>query len=317
MRLAKLMRRAVAPAAPTIGSKLFAMVAPIGMQIIAPIVARIGAAIGYALSQPGVADRGVNRVSGVRNVARLLGGALVDEIQVLEHPIEILADLVELAEADRGLDGFLQGLQRITAVGTGFQDVVGDRGSALQGHVIGNLHMRRDDRIAAGHEVAADFGRSAHHETRGVKTVLAQIAVVRNVANIVELRARADIGRGERRAVDRAVSADLDRIADLHVAEVRDLARLAVRIHGIAESVAADRRMRMDLAILTDLAARAYEHMRMQHGPRADSRLVFDDDVRADQTVGADLRMRADDAVRAETNALADRRVRMHDCGRM
>src|SRR5271166_6113393 len=264
MRLAKLMRSAVAPAAPTSGNKLLAIVAPNGMQIIAPKVAAIGAATGYALDQLGGSDDFVNRTSRFRNVRHFFGRALVDEIQVFEHSMEVLTDLVELAQADRGLDGILQGLQRIAAIGAGFQNIVGDRGSPLQRHVIGDLDVGGDDRIAAGHEIAADLGRSAHHETGGEETVFAQIAVVRNVANVVELRARANIRRGQRRAIDRAISADLDRISDLHVSEVRDLARRTVRLQAVPEAVAADRRMRMDLAVIADLAARPHEYLRMK-----------------------------------------------------
>ncbi len=67
------MRSAVAPAAPTSGNKLLAIVAPIGMQIIAPRAAVIGAAIGYALDQLGGADDFVNRTSRFRNVRQFFG----------------------------------------------------------------------------------------------------------------------------------------------------------------------------------------------------------------------------------------------------
>ena len=87
--------------------------------------------------------------------------------------------------------------------------------------------VRGHDGIAARDELPADLRRSAHHETGGKETVLAQIAVVRNMTNVVELGARTDVSRGQCCAVDRAIAADFHAVADLNIAEVRDLSRPA------------------------------------------------------------------------------------------
>ena len=68
----------------------------------------------------------------------------------------------------------------------------------------------------------------------------------------------------ERGAIYGAVAADLHLIADLHVAEVADLAGPPTGVHGVTETIAADGRVRMDLAVLADLTTEADEHLRVQ-----------------------------------------------------
>src|ERR1700733_1472396 len=130
--------------------------------------------------------------------------------------------------------------------------------------------MRGDDRVAAGHELAADLRRAAHHESRREEAVLAQIAVMRDVADVVQLRAGANVRRGQGRSINRAIAADLDAVADDDIAEMRDFARLARGIHRITKPVAANAGVRMNLAIIADLASRPHEHVRMQDAARTD-----------------------------------------------
>ena len=107
---------------------------------------------------------------------------------------------------------------------------VGGHGRAAgEHHVVGQRQVRRDHAVAAGHEATADRRRSRHHEAGRVEAVLAQVAVVRDVADVVDLGARADVRGRERRAVDRAIAADLHLVADADVAQVRELLRPAAR----------------------------------------------------------------------------------------
>src|ERR1700682_3277678 len=110
--------------------------------------------------------------------------------------------------------------------------------------------MRRHHGIAAGDELAADLRRASHHETGGEEAVLTEVAVVRNMTNIIQFGSGPDVGGRQRGAVDGAIAADFDSVADDDVAEVRDFSRPAVRIHGVAEAVAADAGMRMYLAVI-------------------------------------------------------------------
>lgn len=73
-----------------------------------------------------------------------------------------------------------------------------------------------------------------------------------DVANIVELGAGPDIGRGECGAIDSAVTADLNPITNLHITQMRNSARRAIRIYRIAETVTADAGVRVHLAFATD-----------------------------------------------------------------
>ncbi len=140
---------------------------------------------------------------------------------------------------------------------------------------------------------------------------------MRNVTNVIQLGPGSDVGGCQRGAVDGAITADFDSVADLNIAQVRDFSRLAVGIHGVAEAVAADAGMRMYFAVITDLAAGAHENMRVQHGSLADSGIVLDDSVSADHALVPDARMRADHAIGSKVCPLADRGIRVHHRGRM
>src|ERR1700677_3668703 len=117
--------------------------------------------------------------------------------------------------------------------------------------------------MAAGHESAADPGRSAHHEACGIEAVLAEVAVVRDMADVVQLGPGTDVRGSQRRTVDRAVAADFHIVADHDIAEVRNLAGAAVGAGSVAKSVAADGRMGMNFAILTDSATGTDENLRV------------------------------------------------------
>src|SRR5271170_1721309 len=216
---------------------------------------------------------------------------------MLQYAIQIPPNVIQLADADRRFHGFLERLKRIAAVQPRIGDVVGHRRATGQHNVIGQCHMRGHDSTAAGDELTADLGGSSHHEACGVETIFSKITVVRDVANVVELRAGTDMGRGKRRAIDGTVAADLDSIADLDVAQMRDLFRLALGVDGIAETVTANGRVRMNLAIAADFACRPHEHMRVNHGSVPDTSMIFDDGVSPDQTSIANDRFSAYDAI--------------------
>src|SRR5580704_3832692 len=137
------------------------------------------------------------------------------------------------------------------------------------------------------------------------------------MADIIELGPGPDVGRGQLRAVDRTVAADLHRIANHYVAEVGDFSRPAIGINRVAESIAADAGVRMNLAVLANPAVGADKNMRVQYGTRADPCRVLDHGVRADQTAVADLGSRPDHAIGSQKNPGAQNRVAAHDGGRL
>src|ERR1700730_460023 len=154
-------------------------------------------------------------------------------MQKFHHAIEIPANVVEVSDIDDGLHRLLQGLQWIAAVGTGVGYIACNRGAAGQGYVGSQRDMRGHDGISAGDELPADLRRAPHHETGREESVLAQVAVVRNMTSIVQFGPGSDVGGCQRGAVDGAITADFDSVADFYVAEVRDFSRPAVRIHGV------------------------------------------------------------------------------------
>src|SRR3979490_2173862 len=154
-------------------------------------------------------------------------------MQVLHHALEVSAYFVQMTDAYSGSQRLFQGLQRIAAVGPGVRYVVSDGRPAGKHDIVADRDVGGNDGIAARDELPSDLGRSSHHEASREKAVLAKVAVVRNMANVVQLGPGTNMSRGQGRTIDGAVAADFHAIADDDVAEMRDLARFAVGIHGI------------------------------------------------------------------------------------
>ena len=67
----------------------------------------------------------------------------------------------------------------------------------------------------------------------------------------------------------------------IDIAEMRDFARLAVCVHRVAEAVAADAGVRMNFAVLAQLAGGTQKNVRMQNAARTDLGAILHDRVRA------------------------------------
>src|SRR5271168_2125383 len=271
-------------------------------------------------SAPQLARRWKRRSAGLCFSRSTLGGVFrraFRKMQVLHDTIEISANLVQIADVHRGLHRLLQRLQRITGVVPGVGHVVCDRGPAGEHDVVAERHMLGNHRVAAGDELASDFGRASHHESRRIEAVFDEIAVVRDVTDVVQLGTRPDVRRGQLGAVDRAVAADFHRIADDYIAQVVDFSRPSIRIHRVAEAIAADAGVRMNLAVLADPAVSADKYVRVQNRARADPCGVFDHGVRSDHAAVADFRARPDHAIGPQNDARAENRVAVNDSGRM
>src|ERR1700736_5002784 len=172
--------------------------------------------------------------------------------------------------------------------------------------------MRSDHGVATGYEVATDRRYPGHNEAGGVEAVLAEIAVVRDMTDVVELCAGADVWRGESAAIDRAVAADFHLVANFHDAELRDLSWSSRCVLRVAKPIGADGGVRVDLAGLADFAGCADEHVRVQDRGGSDSCVVLYDRVRADDTVITDRRAGADHAVWAEDHVLTKEGTWVH-----
>jgi hypothetical protein len=254
---------------------------------------------------------------GPRQARRCAVLRIFRQMQVLHDTFEVSAYLIQMPDAHRGFQRLFQGLQRITAIGTGDRYVVGDRRPAGKRDVVADRYVGGNDGIAARDELPADLRRSAHHEARREKAVLAKIAIVCNMTDVVQLGPGSNMSRGQGCAIDRAVAADFHAIADFDVAQMRNLSRPAVGIHRVAKAIAADTGVRMNLTIFADLARRTHKNMRVQDAARADLCRTFDDTVRADQAPIADIRSCANHAIGSQERTLADGGVAMHDRRRM
>src|ERR1700737_4310615 len=131
---------------------------------------------------------------------------------MFHHPAEVAAKLVQMPDADDGLHRLFQRLQRIAPVTTRFANIVRNRRSSGQHHVIGQGYVRGDNRAATRYELPADLGGAARHETGRVETVLSKIAVVRNVTDIVQLGTGSNVRGGERSAIEGNVPPILSQI---------------------------------------------------------------------------------------------------------
>src|SRR5258708_31789492 len=99
------------------------------------------------------------------------------------------ANWIKRVKGSGGAQPFLKGRKGIAAISAGVGHISGHRGSARKHHVVADRNVRRDHGIAAGNELPAYLGRAAHHETGGEESVLAEVAVVRNMTNVVQLGA--------------------------------------------------------------------------------------------------------------------------------
>src|ERR1700758_289591 len=114
------------------------------------------------------------------------------------------------------------------------------------------------------------------------------------MADVVQLGPGANVRRGQGRAVDGAVAADLHVVAYHDVPQVRNLAGAPVGAGSIPKSVAAHGGMRMNFAIIADPAAGPDEDLRMNDRAFADRGVVFDDRVGSDHAVASDGGIGAD-----------------------
>src|ERR1019366_2405048 len=128
-------------------------------------------------------------------------------------------------------------------------------GAGFDAGLVADPHLPADDGIVFHHHAARKTGLRRHHH------VAADAAVVADVHHVVELGSLTDGGDSQRGAVDARIGADLDIVADLHAAHLRELLP-AVPLHHVAETIRAD------------------HHAGMQNGAAADVHVVVDGDVR-------------------------------------
>src|SRR5713226_5558566 len=171
-------------------------------------------------------------------------------------------------------------------------------GAVADRQVIGDADLSGQD------HAAPDPARARDADLGDDDRVLADLDVVRDLDEVVDLRAPPADGVAERRAVDRRVGTDLDVVLDEDAAHLRDL---PVRLPGerVAEPVGADHRAGVDDHAAPEPDARAEHHARVEHG------VLPDLGARADEREGVDAHARAQHRTRLDHGERAHRRGRV------
>ena len=122
------------------------------------------------------------------------------------------------------------------------------------------------------------------------KAVRAQLAVMADMDEIVDLRAMSDDGRPHRRTVNAHMGADLHVILQDHIADLRHLRMHTVRRRK-AETIRTKHGRRMDHAAFSDVAILPYRRAGINHRVFLDLRILTDIGVRIDRHMVPDHRM--------------------------
>ena len=117
--------------------------------------------------------------------------------------------------------------------------------------------MAADANLAAELDAVANHGAAGDADLRREQYVPAKDHAVRNLHEVVDLRARLDPRLADRRPIDRRVGADLDIVLDHDRRGLRDLFVRAVRTRREAVAVAADHGAVLDDHARADGAALA------------------------------------------------------------
>src|SRR6266478_8483670 len=173
------------------------------------------------------------------------------------------------------------------------RDVVGHAG-------LGGQDGARPDRHVVGHaDLTGQHGPVAHpRRARDAQLgdqdhVLAHVAVVPDLHQVVDLGAAAHDRLAQGRAVDRGVGPDLDVVLDAQAAHLRDLA-MGLSVEGVAEAVGTQHRSGVD------------------DDPVADAHVLADHDVGMQAHVLAEHRAAPHERERPHAAARPDDRFRLH-----
>jgi len=145
-----------------------------------------------------------------------------------------------MADQGIGMHRLLQLDGRCPGDGGAGGDVSRHAGARSHLGFLADAEMIQNARGGAEHGPIADPHAARDPRLGDDADVVADLNVVGDLHQIVDLRSVADAGRRHRRSIDRRVGADLDVVADDHVAHLRNLVQLAARFRNESETVAAD-----------------------------------------------------------------------------
>ena len=157
-------------------------------------------------------------------------------------------------------------------------------------HPVADLRVVLDAGLAGHDDVIAGLAAPGDADLTAKQVVAADLVVVADHHQVVDLGPLADPGGLERRAVDRAIGADLDVVFDFEPPGMRDLHVPAVDL-AVAETVASQHAAGVDLH------------------PVAENHVLIKDRVGMDDAIAPELAPLADDRAGMERRAVADHRT--------
>ena len=151
------------------------------------------------------------------------------------------------------------------------------------------------------HDMFAKHARTGQARLRGNHGVRANLAVVADVDQIVQLHAFSDARIIERAAVDRGVCADFDVVANFHNSGLRKFPVFSVT-RSIPKTVRANDRAGMNLHAMADADTGVKRNARMNPAIFADPASRSDHGVRADLSARTNMGVFADHRVRTDAD---------------
>ena len=175
--------------------------------------------------------------------------------------------------------------------------------------------MASDADLAGQDHAVLDDGCARDSDVREEQAAAADLAVVGDVHEIVDLGASTDARRAEARAVDGGVRADLDIVLQNDPTDLRRLLPSAVEVE--AEPVGAKHGARVHDAALAHLGPRVQDRARHELGARADLGEGSDEGARVHAHPVAEDRAGAHDRGRADAHVFTEPRGGVDDGRRM
>ena len=180
-----------------------------------------------------------------------------------------------------------------------FLDAVRYRRAAADGGFIGNLDMPHRAHAAADDAITADFHAARNPRAGSNHRVFADLAVVRDLNQVVDFRAAPHAGVAHRAAVNRGIRADFHIVAQRYRARLRDFEPVFAGERQ-PEAVRTDDAARMDFHAIAQRAAVVHGNVWMQKAACTQRAAVFHHRVCqnaaafAQHRVFTDIHMRAD-----------------------
>jgi len=168
---------------------------------------------------------------------------------------------------------------RCSQHGFAVRDAVDDSGLGSDRHVVADGDVTDDAHLSADDAVVPQGRRAGDPDLSDEKAMRADLRAMSDGYEIAQLAAPADDRIVERASLDAATASDLDVVLDHKASDLRYLVMHSL-VRGVAESIDADRRVRIDDDALADAAAF------VNRGVRIDNAVVADFDPFPDIDAG-------------------------------